>query len=281
MISSRVLATAASLFALAACTEQPTHLLTGGGDASGGNGTGASTSQGAGGQSQGGNTSQGGSGQGGDAPQPATFSIAAADDAPVLELRDTVDVEVSVTPNGYVGPVLLHVEGLPSDVTADLSTSSVALDGDTTATFTVTLATVSSTVTGDYPFTIHGTVESGEKTGDATLTVEPILTVIIPENLQSFSADPPNQTAFGDFPTIVTALPNMSADNPITVRFFNAGTVPHEIHADAGADGFGHGTGLIDPGTFDPVERHVTSPGQYGYYPHDIGPSILGEIDIQ
>jgi hypothetical protein len=129
--------------------------------------------------------------------------------------------------------------------------------------------------------TVVGTVPAGEKSVDAALIVEPVITIVIPENLASYSADPPSTDAFGDFPTVIKALPNMSDDNPITVHFFNADTVPHEIHADNPNEGFPHGNQGIPPGELDPVVRRVNSPGEYLFYPHDIGMSILGQIVIE
>jgi plastocyanin len=73
----------------------------------------------------------------------------------------------------------------------------------------------------------------------------------------------------------------MSEDNPVIIRFFNDDVVSHEIHADADLNGFGHGQGPIAPGAMDPVVRRVTAPGTYDYYPHDLGPSILGRVVIE
>jgi hypothetical protein len=264
---------------LSACLDQPTSLLdgTGGNPSGGGEGSGA----------RGGAASVGGSGTGapgeggsGGAPlQPASFELSAM---PVeLELRSEVETLVSIAPNGYVGPVALSIEGGPSDVGAELGASSVTLDGSTVATVPLTLSTASNTQTGAFAVTVVGTVPSGEKTVDAAFIVDPIITIVIPVDLASFSAEPPSTNAFGDFPTVVKALPNMSGDNPITVNFFNADTVPHEIHADNPNEGFPHGNQPIPPGEFDPVVRQVNTPGEYLFYPHNIGMSILGQINIE
>lgn len=211
--------------------------------------------------------------------QPASFTLSAA---PIsLELRDAVDASVDIAPNGYVGEVALAVAGGPADVMVELGQASVTLDGATTASVPFTVTTLSNTASGAFVVTLVGSVPAGDRSVDAVLTIEPAITITIPPNLSSFSSNPANTTAFGDFPTVLKALPNMSADNPITVRFFNADTVPHEIHADDPAQGFPHGNQSIPPGSFDPVVRMINSPGEYLYYPHDIGLSILGRIDIE
>jgi len=281
-----VLGIASLSVVLAACGEQPTHLL-GGGSQGGSSGQGGPGGSSATGTPDGGSSSSDGggpSGTGGDGnpePQPASFEISVDDAAPSIELRDSVDITVTVTPNGYVGSVPLDVTGLPGDVGGSLANASVTLDGTDAETVTLTLSSQSSTVTGDYPFTIHGTVESGDKSTSATLTVEPVITIIVPANLQGYSSNPPDTTAFGDYPTLITAPANMGPEHPITVKFYNADSVPHEIHADDAASGFPHSNALFDPNTFDPTERNVIAPGTYDYYPHDIGPTILGEITIQ
>lgn len=266
----------AALFS--ACLDQPTSLLDGtGGNPSGAGGTGVPNCAGS---SVAGSDGSGASGGDGGAPlQPASFELSAT---PVeLELRNSVETEVTITPNGYVGPVTLTITSGPSDVQAELGVSSVTLDGSTLATVPLTLTTASSTQTGAFVVTVVGTVPAGEKSVDAELIVEPVITIIIPENLASYSADPPSTDAFGDFPTVIKALPNMSDDNPITVHFFNADTVPHEIHADNPNEGFPHGNQPIPPGEFDPVVRRVNTPGEYLFYPHDIDASILGQINIE
>jgi hypothetical protein len=264
---------------LSACLDQPTSLLDGTGGNPSGGGQGAGAPGGAGSVGGSGTGASGDGGDGGAPAQPATFELSAT---PVeLELRSSVDTVVSIAPNGYVGPVALSIAGGPSDVQAELGASSVTLDGSTVETVPLTLTTASSTQTGAFVVTVVGTVPSGEKSVDAALIVEPVITIIIPENLASYSAEPPSTDAFGDFPTIVKALPNMSDDNPITVHFFNADTLPHEIHADNPNEGFPHGNQPIPPGAFDPVVRRVNSPGEYLFYPHDIDASILGRIDIE
>ena len=121
----------------------------------------------------------------------------------------------------------------------------------------------------------------GSKEVAAVVTVEPVLTITIPQGLNGMSDDPPNTTAFGDYPTRIRALDGMSGDNPVTILFFNADSVPHEIHADRPDQGFGHGNQPIPASSFDPVVRQVNTPGTYDYYPHDIGQSILGRIVIE
>ena len=277
VLRSRPLLATSLLFASLAigCAEVPTSLLDG--DGTGGSGSQQSSTTGSG-PNTGSTSSQGGgtSGTGGEAPQPATYAITLADSTPDLELRATVDIDVNIAANGYVGPVALSVSGAPSDVTAELASPSVTLSGSGTETVVLTLTTASNTTTGSFPLTVEGTVAGGTKTAPATLAVLPRITIYIPQNLSSFSGT----DAFGDYPTVIKAPPNMSAQNPLTVRFLNTDTVGHEIHADNDAEGFGHSNSNIAPNTYDD-DRPVNTPGTYNYYPHDIGTSILGRIVIQ
>jgi hypothetical protein len=126
-----------------------------------------------------------------------------------------------------------------------------------------------------------GTSADGDQSGAFELDVLPVITIYIPKDLQTYSSNPPDHTAFGDYPTKIKAVPNMDANHTVTVKFFNSDTVGHEIHADNDAEGFPHGTQNIAPNSYDPVVRNVKFPGTYNYYPHDIGQSIEGQIVIQ
>lgn len=274
-----------ALFAtlLAACTTQPISLLDGDGGSDTTNGSGAAGGGGSGSASTSGSGASSGteSGSGGAPVQPASFAITAA--PAELELRSTQTVNVSVAPNGYVGDVALSIGAAPTDVQAQLGASTVALDGSTTETVSLTLTTLSSTQTGAFVVTVVGTAPEGTKSGDGVVQILPVITITIPLDLESFEQTPgnPNTTAFGDFPTTIKALPNMSGENPITVKFFNADTVGHEIHADDPGAGFGHGNQSIPPNSFDPVVRMINQPGEYLYYPHDLGLGIIGQINIE
>jgi plastocyanin len=270
-LSLAALAVSAAL-AAGCAGDPPGELLIGGSSGqtgSGGSGTGTSTGM--------------STGQGSTQPQEATFEVSLDNETPGADLRDSVDLTVLIAPNGYVGPVALAVEGLPADVSAELGSAMAVLDGETTEAVDLTLTTISSTQAGDLGFTVTGTVETGVKSAAGTLSVRPVITILIPQGLAGMQGQPgsPNTTAFGDYPTTIKALPGMSAQNPVTVNFFNADNVPHQIHAEYDAQGFPHGTQDIVPGQLDPLVRQVSSPGTYDYYPHDIGPSILGRIVIE
>lgn len=285
-----------SLVGWVACSDQPTTILDGDDDddndgagaSSDGAGpsSGGNTSDGAGNPDGGSNNTGANTSDGGAPPQPATFAItitATETDGATAEidLRDTTALTVSIAPNGYEGPVDLALTGLPADVVGDLASDTVTLDGATTETVVLTVSSASNTATGTYPFVVSGTVDAGEKSGAATVIVHPVITIVIPPNLATYDDDGVDTTAFGDYPTVIKALPNMSSQNTITVNFFNSDTVTHEIHADDQAQGFGHGQGPIQPNSMDPVVRKVTSAGEYNYYPHDIGTNIMGQIVIE
>lgn len=284
-----------SLTGWVACSDQPTSLLDGDGggdDGAGASSDGAGTSSGGNnadgaGNPNGGSDNTGANTSDGGAPaQPATFAIvitATETDGATAEidLRDSTQLTVSVEPNGYEGPVDLALTGLPADVLGDLASDTVTLDGSTTETVTLTVSSASNTTTGTFPFVVSGSVDAGEKSGAATVIVHPVITIVIPPNLATFDDDGLDTTAFGDYPTVIKALPNMSAENTITVNFYNSDTVNHEIHADDQAQGFGHGQGPIPPNSMDSVVRRINSAGEYNYYPHDIGTTIMGQIVIE
>lgn len=259
---------------LLACAELPDGLIgQGGGDEGGGS---PSTSAGST-SSSGTSTSSGGTG--GEAGQTASFEIAVSASDTTIELRDSAELEITVTPNGYVGTVVVGVAGLPSDVTSTISPTLIELDGSTVATTTLSLASASDTVTGSFAFTLNAAAPEGTKSVTANLEVAPVITIYIPPDLSSYTGQ---DTAFGPFPTMIKALPNMSASNTISVRFFNQDSVPHEIHADAAVQGFPHGNSPIPPNSFDGQTRNVNQPGTYNFYPHDLNDTtIRGRIIIQ
>lgn len=267
----------ASIFA---CVEQPSSLLDGDGDGDGGSGSNDGGSGSVGGQGSGaGSSSNGGSG-GGSIPQTADFTITANGSA-ALDLRDSAEVELTVAPNGYVGQVSLSLMNVPADVQGSLSVTSLTLDGSSDQLLSLTLESASDTVTGAFAVTVVGTAPEGQASGDVALTIEPVITVYIPQDLESYVSSPANTTAFGAYPTRIKAPPNLGPENTITVRFFNQDSVNHEIHADQDQQGFGHGQGPIAPNSFDPVVRNINAPGDYSYYPHDIGTNILGLISVE
>jgi plastocyanin len=262
-----------------ACQDQPTSLLDGdGGSSSNGNNGGA----GEGGSPT---TSNGGSSSSGDGgnepiPQTADFVITAAGSADI-ELRDSTDVSLTIAPNGYMGVVSLSLMNVPGDVDASVSPMSVTLDGTSDETVTVTVTSASNSESGAFAISVLGTVPEGQASGDVAVTIEPVITITIPQDLAGYASNPADTTAFGDYPTVIKAPANISEANPVTVKFFNDDTAPHEIHADQDGAGFGHGQGSIAPGSFDPVVRQVNQTGEFGYYPHDIGTTILGMIVIE
>ncbi len=259
------------------------------GSGSGGDDDSSSTGDGASGPSgptttggDGGSRGEGGagsSGGGGEDVVPATFTLSVDGDAPVLELRDSATITVTIDADGDVGTVSLVVEGLPGDVTATVDDTVDVSDGTQTAL--VELSSASSTVTGTFDFTVRATAAGSEETAAGQVVVEPVITIYIPQNLDGLQENPPNTTAFGAYPTTLTAPPNLSGDNPVTVRFFNQDAVPHQIHA-GDQNGFDHSQADIPANGYDPMDRRVTAAGTYDYYPHDCcGQSILGRIVIE
>jgi plastocyanin len=191
-----------------------------------------------------------------------------------LELHASTDVSVTIAPNGYTGVVSLSLMNVPGDVDASVSPTSVTLDGSTDESITLTVTSASNSETGAFAITVVGTVPEGTASCDVSVTIEPVITITIPQNLESFASNPADTTAFGDYPTVIKSA-------PVTVKFFNDDTVSHEIHADQDDAGFGHGQGPIAAGAFDPVVREINQSGEFPYYPHDIGTTILGLIVVE
>lgn len=293
--------------AILACAEEPTS-FTGSSTASG-VGPGPTTGSGAGSGSGGGARGDGGdasSGDGGDStsgapdtsssgdggestaasvgsggapPQTVDFDLTLDDPAPDVDLFDSVDLTLTIAENGYAGSVLLHIDELPDDVIAILDQTSVTLDGVGTTTVGLSLQTATDTVSGDLDFTITGTAEEGSSSVIGVLVVHPTLTILIPEDLQSYDGQ---NDAFGDFPTMISQPPGgISAANPVTIHFLNGDNDDREIHADNPDQGFGHTQMPIAPGTLDTTPRDVNTAGTYNYYSHDFGTGIPGRIIIQ
>lgn len=244
-------------------------------DGTGGESSGQTTTTGAGGSSTTTTTTGGTGGQ----AQAGTFTVSASSPAAAAELRSQTNIPVTINTTDFTGTVDLSVTGLPADVTAAFNPPSVTLDG-APGTSTLTLTTRSDTTTGTLALTITGTAGAASQTAAIDFDVAPVITVTIPQNVANLI----NTTnSFGDYPTMIKAPANLSAANPLMVRFFNADGVPHQIHASNDAQGFPHSNANIPAGGFDPLDRPVNSPGTYNFYMHDVamGDTIDGQIVIQ
>jgi hypothetical protein len=246
-----------------------------------GSGTGSNTGSGPAGSGTGSSTGSGtGSGSGTSAPPTApSLSVTPDDTTPKVDLLSTTSLNVAIPGSTYAGSLVLTTSGLPSDVTAAFDTPTVPLSA-AGSTVKLTLTTLSSTVSGSVPFTIVATVGNGQPTSaSVTLTVDPVLTINIPVNVdanQGTDANP-NKTAFGAYPIHITAPANF----PVTIKIHNSDSTPHEIHAEQQQQGFPHGAGLISPGG-DDAPRNVTQSGTYDWHLHDEGTATtVGEIVIQ
>jgi hypothetical protein len=215
----------------------------------------------------------------------AAFTVSVDTPQASVDLADTVVVNVTITPNGYRGTVDLAMTSMPADVTASFATTSFSLDGTTPATTTLTLATSVSAATGDDALAVTATAgAAGDATTPIALTVNAALTITIPPNVDSnggTTADPVTN-AFGPYPMTINAPANLSASNTLTVRFYNADTVPHEIHASSPEQGFAHDPGPFPAMSMDPFIRHVNAAGTYDFYLHDQGaPTTIGRLVVQ
>jgi hypothetical protein len=217
--------------------------------------------------------------------QTASFTISVDKPQASLDLADTVVVNVSITPNGFHGNVDLAMTTMPANVTASFATSSFELDGTTVATTALTLATSVSATTGDDALSVTATSTGmGNATTPIALTVNAALTITIPANVDNnggTTADPVTN-AFGPYPMTINGPANLSTSNTLTVRFYNADTIAHEIHASSPQQGFAHDPGPFPAMSMDPLVRHVNTAGTYDFYLHDQGaPTTIGRLVIQ
>ncbi|AKT41571.1 hypothetical protein [Chondromyces crocatus] len=227
-------------------------------------------------------TGGGTGGEGGsEAVREATYSVRLGTPVHEVELQAETDTTVIVTPNGFVGSVTLGVTGLAGgDVGTTWSNATVTLDGSTEVEVTLTLNTFSNSTVGTSLGKVTATSDVGVNDADLTIEILPQITIVIPPNVASRV----NTTdSFGAYPTRIKALSNLSADNPINVRFYNQDGVPREIHADNPNQGFAHTGAAIQPGAYDARTRPVNVAGTYNFYMHGIanGESIRGRIVVE
>jgi hypothetical protein len=270
-------------FALVACGDASTNHST---DFTGvGNGTGPAYDAGGGGTPDSGGGGIPDSGGGGipDSGASATaFDIMLDKPAADIELRNTVDVQVTVAPKNFTGAVTLDVTGMSAGVTFKLASATLNVSGTTGATTTLTLTTTSSVAPALNNLVVKATSGSNTATTPLALNVKPILTITIPTNVDALkgTTGSPSTNAFGAFPIIVTAPANI-ANTPVEVKFYNKDSAPHEIHAGQAGAGFPHGAATFATNTFDGTKRLVTATGTYGFYLHDQGDLTEGSIKIQ
>lgn len=229
-------------------------------------------------------TSSGMGGAGGMLPA-ADYTMSIDKPDATVTLASELTVTISIDPKGYVGDVLLGVSSLDAaGLTGTFGKTSLTLDGSTVAKTTFTLASSSSTPPATVGYTITAASEAGAATTTGAVSVLSDITIVIPTNVAGLpgSAGAPYKDAFGPYPTVIIAPTDISAANPVTVRFFNDDEVEHEIHAGQGGDGFPHDTGPIAPNSMDTMVRKVTAKGTYDYYLHDQGVAqTVGRIVIQ
>ncbi len=262
----------------------------GGGGTSGGGGAGGGGGGTSGGGGAGVDAGGGGGGGGGvdsgtvTPPQTAAYTVTV--DKPTLasDLLAKSELTLTIAPQGYSGSVALSVMGLPTDVDTVFTPASLTLDGTTTMTAKLSITTHTSTKPGDAPFSVVVTSSSGTQSAPSTLTVHSAITIQIPSganNLGGTTATPV-RTAYGTYPIVIAAPTGISAANPVTVRFYNADSVSHEIHGSAPGAGFAHDPGSFGAGAMDPLVRKVNTTGTYDFYLHDQGGAkTVGRIVIQ
>ncbi len=222
---------------------------------------------------------------GGVKPQKATFLVALDTSSPQIDLDDVLEMTVTISPEGYVGSVNMAINNLGNGgIAGEFSPKKVTLDGASDVKVKLTLTTMSSTPPGDLDFSVSGTVATGARTTSATLTVKPAITIVIPKGVLQLGGtkDNPFKMAFGDYPMNVIAAQDISAQHPLTVRFYNDDDVAHEIHAANQAQGFPHDPGPIAPNSMDNLVRKINAKGLYDYYLHDQNAAAtVGRLAVQ
>jgi hypothetical protein len=202
------------------------------------------------------------------------------------QLMASSTVHVSVAPNGYMGSVALTLGSMPTGVTGTFDNAALALDGRTTGTATLTLKTATSAAPGATNIEVDASA-SGANPGKTTiaLTVQSVITVHIPMGVNNMGGtiSNPVTTAYGPYPMkLAEPTGGISAQNPVTVYFFNDDSVSHEIHASDDQEGFAHDPGPIPPMSMDSLVRNVNTAGSYNFYLHDQNaPITVGLIEIQ
>jgi hypothetical protein len=260
-----------------------------GGSSSGGSSSSGSSSSGgsSSGSSSGTTSSSGGpsgSSSGSTQTSPANLAVTVAQSSIQMQLMAQTVVSVSVAPNGYSGTVQLAANTLPSGVTASFDHSSLTLDGSTAVTAQLTLVSATDAAPGTASVSVDATASGTTKSAPLSVDVQSVITLHIPAGVDDTGATivNPNTTAFGPYPITIVAPQNISSQSPVTVYFKNDDTVPHEIHADASAQGFGHDPGAFGAGQMDPYVRKVNTAGTYDFYLHDQGsPLTIGRLHIQ
>lgn len=268
------------------------------GGVAGSSGSGTASSSGSGGGSSGGSSSGsssgsagssggsgGGSGSSSGAPAaPPNLSVALDHTSLQLELLAKGTLQVSVSPNGYVGPVQLQLGAMPAGLTGTFSPATLNLDGTTAGTATLTLATLDSSPPGSATLDVQASAAGMPFHASASVDVLSKITIHIPQGVNGLGGTISNPVtdAYGPYPFKIVAPSGMSTQTPVTVYFMNDDGQSHEIHADNPNQGFGHDPGTIAPHSMDSYVRQVNTPGTYTFYLHDQGaPITIGMVEIQ
>ena len=277
-------------FALAACGDASvshSNDFTGVGN---GTGTGTGWDAGGGGTDSGsGGTDSGGGGTPDSGVTTSAFDIMLDKTAVDVELRNSVDVQVTVAPKNFTGAVTVDVTGMSAGVTFKLASATLNVSGTTGATTVLTVMTKSDVAPALNNLMVKATSGSNSATAPLAVTVKPLITITIPTNVDALkgTGGNPSKNAFGDFPIIITAPANI-ANTPVEVKFLNKDSAPHCIHAGQAGQGFPHDpttngvcNTLTATNQFDAQKRLVTATGTYGFYLHDQGDLTEGSIKIQ
>ena len=174
--------------------------------------------------------------------------------------------DLTITPeSGFSGAVALAAT-LPSGVTVDFDDPSPSVTSSAAIiAHGIALHVDSTVIVGASDFTISASAGSIMKSANGLLTVNPSITVHLPQGILNHNQTPaaPYKDAYGPYPIVINAN-----GNEITLHFMNDDDSSHEIHSDSSI--FQH-----DPGSFaahapDPLVRTLP-PGQYDWYLHDEG----------
>jgi len=185
------------------------------------------------------------------------FTISLSTATPVVNLGESVTIDVTVTPNEenhFDGEIDLGVTGLSTGVSATTVKTSVK-QGASKAQIVISAALTSYVTpkTSSVPITVTATSGEARATAPASFKVAPVLTLYIPSNIRELYSAPggPLRAEWGEpFGPAQQPL-RTQADNPITVRIFNKDSVQHILHGPGGTFPHGEFNAPIQPNAFE------------------------------
>lgn len=224
----------------------------------------------------------------------ADFDVQLSTAQPAVDLGDEVSVDVTVQPkNAFKGSADLSVTGLPADVTATFTPSSVVLNGTPAAAKLVLKAAytaVGFAPGASVPVVVAAKSGAEQATANANFRVNSQLTLVVPAGINDLRKAGVGTVYIDEWGAPFGSKPQaLKTKDPagIVVLVKNADSTAHIIH---GANGFAHGdvNNPIAAGAYEmqngkPRERLLKPTTNANGYPHEgaNGPSVSFRIQVQ